>query len=146
MTGKVESADEENGDIESGYFSITATAQEIQKSDEVHKVPLPQNKRTFRALKHWSGECFFPDDPLHNVKKQKTVTKKTFMVLQYLFPVLIWGCDYSLELLKSDAIAGLTIASLAIPQGISYAKLAYLPPIYGLCEFFSLCNYFISFF
>ncbi|KAL0905770.1 hypothetical protein M5K25_024208 [Dendrobium thyrsiflorum] len=116
MTGKVESAAEENGDIESSYFSVAAAAQEIQKSDEVHKVPLPQNQRTFRDLKHWSGECFFPDDPLHKVKKQKTVTKKMLMVLQYLFPVLIWGSDYSLELFKSDAIAGLTIASLAIPQ------------------------------
>ncbi|KAF2323317.1 hypothetical protein GH714_034599 [Hevea brasiliensis] len=36
----------------------------------------------------------------------------------------------------SDIISGLTIASLAIPQGISYAKLANLPPIVGLYSSF----------
>ncbi|KAE8685520.1 Sulfate transporter 3.2 [Hibiscus syriacus] len=37
-----------------------------------------------------------------------------------------------LQFFKSDLISGITIASLAIPQGISYAKLANLPPILGL--------------
>ncbi|KAL0370486.1 UNVERIFIED_CONTAM: Sulfate transporter 3.1 [Sesamum angustifolium] len=37
---------------------------------------------------------------------------------------------------KADLIAGITIASLAIPQGISYAKLANLPPILGLYSSF----------
>ncbi|GFP83681.1 probable sulfate transporter 3.4 [Phtheirospermum japonicum] len=55
--------------------------------------------------------------------------------LQFLFPVFHWGPNYSLKLLKSD-VSGLTIASLAIPQGISYAKLANLPPIVGLYSSF----------
>ncbi|XP_020585326.1 probable sulfate transporter 3.3, partial [Phalaenopsis equestris] len=137
MCRKVERAPEEAGDIESSCFSIT-TAPEMQGLDEVvHKVPLPQNKKSvLKTLKHWSGECFFPDDPLHKVKNQKTATKKMYMVLQYLFPVLIWSSDYSLQLFKADVISGLTIASLAIPQGISYAKLANLPPIIGLYSSF----------
>ncbi|KAK9984256.1 hypothetical protein SO802_033781 [Lithocarpus litseifolius] len=40
------------------------------------------------------------------------------------------------KFLKADLIAGITIASLAIPQGISYAKLANLPPILGLYSSF----------
>ncbi|MBA0730779.1 hypothetical protein Golax_020393, partial [Gossypium laxum] len=35
-----------------------------------------------------------------------------------------------------DVLAGITITSLAIPQGISYAKLADLPPIIGLYSSF----------
>lgn len=115
MSSKVESTAEESGDIESCCFS-PSSALEMQILDEVHKVPLPQNTKTISALKHWSGECFFPDDPLHKVKKQKTAIKKTLTVLQYFFPVLFWGSEYRLELFKADAIAGLTIASLAIPQ------------------------------
>jgi hypothetical protein len=33
-----------------------------------------------------------------------------------LFPIFQWGPEYSLRLLRSDIISGLTIASLAIPQ------------------------------
>jgi sulfate transporter 3 len=35
---------------------------------------------------------------------------------------------------RFDLLAGITITSLAIPQGISYAKLAEIPPIIGLCK------------
>ncbi|KAL8127419.1 hypothetical protein AgCh_014365 [Apium graveolens] len=35
-------------------------------------------------------------------------------------------------MVRSDVVSRLTIVSLAIPLGISYAKLANLPPIIGL--------------
>jgi sulfate transporter 3 len=54
--------------------------------------------------------------------------------LQYFVPVLEWAPRYTFEFFKADLIAGITIASLAVPQGISYASLANLPPILGLCE------------
>ncbi|PQQ07878.1 hypothetical protein Pyn_07961 [Prunus yedoensis var. nudiflora] len=54
----------------------------------------------------------------------------------FFFPIFQWGPEYNVKLLKSDVISGLTIASLAIPQGISYAKLASLPPIVGLYSSF----------
>ncbi|KAF0918096.1 hypothetical protein E2562_022685 [Oryza meyeriana var. granulata] len=51
----------------------------------------------------------------------------------YFVPVLDWAPRYGLAKFKYDLLAGVTIASLAIPQGISYARLANLPPIIGLC-------------
>ncbi|KAI3960555.1 hypothetical protein MKW92_042239 [Papaver armeniacum] len=102
---------------------------------EIHKVCLPPNKTTFQSIKHNFSEIFFPDDPLHKFKNQKP-SKKFLLGLQYFFPILQWGSDYNFKLLKSDVISGLTIASLAIPQGISYAKLANLPPIHGLYSSF----------
>ena len=36
-----------------------------------------------------------------------------------------------LERVKGDVVAGLTVASVAIPQGLAYASLAGLPPIHG---------------
>ncbi|KAL6867673.1 hypothetical protein ACP4OV_015697 [Aristida adscensionis] len=52
--------------------------------------------------------------------------------LQCVFPVLQWGRSYSLKSFRSDVMAGLTLASLGIPQSIGYASLAKLDPQYGL--------------
>ncbi|XP_020595950.1 low affinity sulfate transporter 3-like [Phalaenopsis equestris] len=52
--------------------------------------------------------------------------------LQGLFPVLTWGRSYDLKSFRSDIMAGLTLASLGIPQSIGYANLAKLEPQYGL--------------
>jgi sulfate transporter 3 len=60
-------------------------------------------------------ETFFPDDPFRSFKGQPQ-RAKFVLAAKYLFPVLEWAPGYSLSLFKSDLIAGLTIASLAIPQ------------------------------
>lgn len=104
---------------------------------EVHRVVPPPHKSTIEKLKTRLKETFFPDDPLRQFKGQP-LGKKWILAAQYIFPILEWGPNYSFKLFKSDIISGLTIASLAIPQGISYAKLANLPPIVGLCEYFSI--------
>ncbi|KAL1321261.1 hypothetical protein AAHE18_14G115700 [Arachis hypogaea] len=103
--------------------------------EEVHHVVAPPHKSTFQKLKARLKETFFPDDPLRQFKGQPLKTKFV-LGAQYFFPILQWGPNYTFQLFKSDLIAGLTIASLAIPQGISYAKLANLPPIVGLYSSF----------
>ncbi|XP_039001087.1 sulfate transporter 3.1-like [Hibiscus syriacus] len=100
-----------------------------------HRVAIPPAQPFFTSLKNSLKETFFPDDPLRQFKN-KTPSKKFILGLQYLFPILEWAPRYSLQFLKSDLISGITIASLAIPQGISYAKLANLPPILGLYSSF----------
>ncbi|CAL0322029.1 unnamed protein product [Lupinus luteus] len=102
---------------------------------EIHKVELPPQRSTFHKLKQRLSEIFFPDDPFYPFKNQTFFTK-FILGLQYLFPIFQWGPQYNLRLLRSDLISGLTITSLAIPQGISYAKLANLPPIIGLYSSF----------
>ncbi|KAK9935333.1 hypothetical protein M0R45_022438 [Rubus argutus] len=102
---------------------------------DVHKVVPPPYRSTFQKLKTKFKETFFPDDPLHQFKGQ-TSKKKWILGAQYVFPILEWGPNYSFKLFKSDIVSGLTIASLAIPQGISYAKLANLPAIVGLYSSF----------
>ncbi len=49
-----------------------------------------------------------------------------------IFPFLSWFKKYSLEAFRIDAIAGLTVALVLIPQSMAYAQLAGLPPYYGL--------------
>eukprot|EP00268_Persea_americana_P019066 TRINITY_DN19760_c0_g1_i7.p1 TRINITY_DN19760_c0_g1~~TRINITY_DN19760_c0_g1_i7.p1 ORF type:complete len:345 (-),score=41.40 TRINITY_DN19760_c0_g1_i7:25-1059(-) len=102
---------------------------------EIHKVCLPPSTTTFKALKGRFSEIFFPDDPLNQFKNQP-FARKLVLGLTYFFPIFHWAPEYNLTLLKSDVISGITIASLSIPQGISYAKLANLPPIVGLYSSF----------
>ncbi|MCP4882574.1 MAG: solute carrier 26 family protein [Flavobacteriales bacterium] len=47
-------------------------------------------------------------------------------------PILQWLPNYKRDWLKNDLFAGLTIGVILIPQGIAYAIIAGLPPIYGL--------------
>jgi SulP family sulfate permease len=47
-------------------------------------------------------------------------------------PILQWISKYNMSFLKNDAIAGITVGVVLIPQGIAYAMIAGLPPIYGL--------------
>ncbi|XP_023547712.1 sulfate transporter 3.1-like isoform X2 [Cucurbita pepo subsp. pepo] len=101
----------------------------------LHRAAIPPPQPFVKSLKNSLKETFFPDDPLRQFKNQ-SARRKVVLGLQYFFPVVEWGPRYNLGLLKSDLISGITIASLAIPQGISYAKLANLPPILGLYSSF----------
>ncbi len=52
--------------------------------------------------------------------------------LKQFIPVLDWIQSYSKEHFKGDLNAGLTVGIMLIPQGMAYAVLAGLPPVYGL--------------
>lgn len=101
----------------------------------VHTVNVPPGEGIVKKVKHAVKETLFPDDPLRQFKNQPR-SRKCILGLQYVFPIFEWAPKYSFSLLKSDFLSGITIASLAIPQGISYAKLANLPPVMGLYSSF----------
>ncbi len=48
------------------------------------------------------------------------------------FPFLRWWPQVNRETLKADLIAGLTGAVIVLPQGVAFALIAGLPPVYGL--------------
>ncbi|KAG6517387.1 hypothetical protein ZIOFF_020773 [Zingiber officinale] len=97
-------------------------------------VPVPPARPFLDSFRSNVKETFFPDDPLRDFRHEKGWRRRTLAALAYVFPVVGWLSQCTLSTVKSDVIAGVTIASLAIPQGISYAKLANLPPLMGLCE------------
>lgn len=49
-----------------------------------------------------------------------------------IFPFLEWFKNYGTATLRADAISGLTVALVLIPQSMAYAQLAGLPTYYGL--------------
>jgi SulP family sulfate permease len=53
-------------------------------------------------------------------------------VIARFFPIIKDLLTYNQATLFSDLIAGLSIAVIVIPQGLAYAMIAGLPPIYGL--------------
>ncbi|XP_057442586.1 sulfate transporter 1.3 [Lotus japonicus] len=97
----------------------------------VHKVGIPPRQNLFKEFQSTVKETFFSDDPLRSFKDQSK-SRKCILGIEAIFPILSWGRTYTLKKFRGDLIAGLTIASLCIPQDIGYAKLANLAPQYGL--------------
>ena len=54
------------------------------------------------------------------------------MNIKKIIPILEWLPNYEKSLFRHDLIAGITVGIILIPQGIAYALIAGLPPIYGL--------------
>lgn len=103
--------------------------------ESAHRVEMPPPQPFINSLKNSLMETFFPDDPFRQFKKQPA-SRRFVLGMQYFLPILEWAPRYTFSFFKADLLAGITIASLAIPQGISYAKLAGLPPILGLYSSF----------
>ncbi|XP_028754248.1 high affinity sulfate transporter 2-like isoform X1 [Neltuma alba] len=101
----------------------------------IHKVGTPPKQNVLKEIKETAMETFFADKPLSHFKGQPA-SRKLVLGLQAVFPILQWGRGYDLSKFKGDLVAGLTIASLCIPQDIAYAKLANLKPQYGLYSSF----------
>jgi sulfate transporter 3 len=78
-------------------------------------------------------DTLFPDDPFRGLGGMPPA-RRAWRVARYFVPALDWGAGYSAASFWYDLLAGVTIASLSIPQGISYATLAGIPPVIGLCK------------
>jgi SulP family sulfate permease len=52
--------------------------------------------------------------------------------LQSALPITAWLPDLPREGVRDDAVAGVTVGVMVIPQGMAYAVIAGMPPIYGL--------------
>ncbi|KAK4481206.1 hypothetical protein RD792_012088 [Penstemon davidsonii] len=100
-----------------------------------HQVNFGPPRNFGTVFKSKLKETFFPDDPFRQIKKEP-FGRRSIKTIQYFVPIFEWLPKYNFGLFKYDLLAGSTIASLAIPQGISYANLAQLPPIIGLYSSF----------
>lgn len=52
--------------------------------------------------------------------------------MRRFFPFLDWLPNYKKSYFSKDLVAGLTVGIILIPQGMAYAMIAGLPPVYGL--------------
>ena len=52
--------------------------------------------------------------------------------IRRVLPIARWLGDYRVPDARADVVAGLTVSVMLVPQGMAYAVIAGLPPIYGL--------------
>ncbi len=58
--------------------------------------------------------------------------QRVWPTIQNAFYITEWWPGVTTETLRADAIAGLTVGVMLIPQSMAYAVIAGMPPIYGL--------------
>lgn len=125
-----------DGDTETKEMDIRSISSSHHQSlPYIHKVGIPPKQNLVKEFTSTVKETFFADDPLRSFKDQPK-SRQFILGMQAIFPILEWGRSYNLAKFKGDLIAGLTIASLCIPQDIGYSKLANLDPQYGLYSSF----------
>uniref|UniRef100_A0A2N9IHJ9 STAS domain-containing protein n=1 Tax=Fagus sylvatica TaxID=28930 RepID=A0A2N9IHJ9_FAGSY len=116
--------------IEEKQLDIKDSSQ-IQRAEWVLNSPDPPSlcQELISSIK----ETVFPQGKKHSsASKKKTPWDYGVSFLRGVFPILSWGRNYKAAMFKNDLMAGLTLASLSIPQSIGYASLAKLDPQYGL--------------
>ena len=123
---------------------VTSGRGSISDNDETRakyyrQVSIPKKATFIEGFKSTVRETLFPEGTFQKLPKGASSSttsprRSIYLALANIFPILHWIHDYSVNTFKDDLIAGLTIGSLSIPQDIGNAKLAGLPPIYGLCK------------
>lgn len=91
------------------------SSSHIERLPYMHRVGAPPRQNLLKELKSSVKETFFADDPFRPFKDQPK-SRKVVLGLEAIFPILKWSRNYNLAKFKGDLIAGLTIASLCIPQ------------------------------
>ncbi|KAL6511705.1 Sulfate transporter 1.2 [Orobanche gracilis] len=89
-------------------------------SPSPYKVGIPPKQKLWKEFSSTLKETFFSDDPLRSFKDQSK-SRKLILGIRAVFPILDWARGYDLAKFRGDLIAGLTIASLCIPQVTMYA-------------------------
>ncbi|XP_022740513.1 sulfate transporter 2.1-like [Durio zibethinus] len=106
---------------------------DLEKLDCVDRVQWVLNTPNPPGLGHELMESAFSwRNKIPFLNKQSGWKVELFSMLQATFPILSWCQNYNATKFKHDLLAGLTLASLCIPQSIGYATLAKLDPQYGL--------------
>lgn len=86
----------------------------------VHKVTVPAKLSFVKEVGRVVRETFFHDVATLEWAEGVTRRRQALLALKYAFPIVDWLSTYSQKLFLQDLLAGLTIASLAIPQ-VSYS-------------------------
>ncbi|KAM9185620.1 solute carrier family 26 member 6 isoform 6-T6 [Dugong dugon] len=120
---------------------LSATqAMELPRRD-YHVERLLLNQEQLEELGHWGSA-----PPTHQWRSwfQCSGARARALLFQYL-PILAWLPRYRVrDWLLGDLLSGLSVAIMQLPQGLAYALLAGLPPVFGLySSFYPVFIYFL---
>ncbi|XP_028755091.1 early nodulin-70-like [Neltuma alba] len=96
------------------------------KREEWVKNP-PEPPSPWKQLWDTAKDTYVPTRYNH-----KSLFKRILSLVYHFFPILHSLRHYNASKFKNDLLAGLTLASLTIPQSMGYATMAELNPQYGL--------------
>lgn len=68
----------------------------------------------------------------HSARAARALPRATGHYIVEKVPVVHWAPHYNPRWLLTDALAGITIGVMLIPQALAYAKIATIPGQYGL--------------
>ncbi|KAL1226086.1 Sulfate transporter 2.1 [Cardamine amara subsp. amara] len=112
--------------------SAAAQAGQDQLDRSKWLLDYPEPPSPWHELKSQVADSFRTRAKRFKSLRKQPLPQRILSILQAVFPIFGWGRNYKLTMFKNDLMAGLTLASLCIPQSIGYATLAKLDPQYGL--------------
>ncbi|KAG0555902.1 hypothetical protein KC19_11G011200 [Ceratodon purpureus] len=113
--------------IESKNYSSMTEGKRL-----VHQVVVPPKDSFAIETGRVVRETFFHDVGPLDWFKGVSRRQQCLLALKYAFPIVDWLSTYKLNTFLYDLLAGVTTASVAIPQDLGYASLLGIPAVYGL--------------
>eukprot|EP00731_Ephydatia_muelleri_P022016 Em0014g607a len=101
------------------------------ESHEERRVTPVRSRAVSAAFKRLATSMVPPEPVLSAIKPPMNRQAWLRFLLTHI-PILHWTWTYKLKYLVPDIISGLTVAVVHIPQGLAYALLATMDPVYGL--------------
>lgn len=102
---------------ELSQFSQTLqTTKDVDAERTSWVLNAPEPPGFFRELVNSARDIMFPQGDKQKSSGEKPMSKRAISILEGIFPILVWSRNYTATKFKSDLLAGLTLASLCIPQ------------------------------
>ncbi|KAK3545089.1 hypothetical protein QTP86_034547 [Hemibagrus guttatus] len=116
--------DHESGEVESSCALVYRIERPVLSEENIH-TQLHKKEQTLKPVRQRLAE------------RCRCSSEKAKSILFGLLPILSWLPSYPLkEYLFGDVVSGLSTGVMQLPQGLAYAMLAAVPPVYGLYSSF----------
>ncbi|XP_023651296.2 prestin [Paramormyrops kingsleyae] len=122
---------------------LTVTAMELSAAKDTGAALVYRVERPVYSEGHLERELLHRKTRRQEPFKEKLAgrlrcsSEKAKMTLHSLLPILSWLPSYPVrEYLFGDLVSGLSTGVMQLPQGLAYAMLAAVPPVYGLYSSF----------